>query len=312
MELLQDAVKQYGPLCVGLDTDSSYIPKNILSLYENPAFAVLDYNKKLIDAIVRDKTACCFKVQIAYYEAMGICGMEAYSKTLKYIKSKNFIAISDVKRGDIASTAEAYARAHFLGDFETDIITINPYMGFDTLKPFLEFCKTNGKGIFVLLRTSNTGMVDIEQRVLSASQGALQNSMRVLDVVGTELERILCEMNKIFPNQKCSPCGAVVGCTEESDAQFLREAHPNLFFLIPGYGAQGGDVRICATLLKDAGGVVNSSRGILCAWKKDALLKEKRNSETLAMEDIVESATRAALLAKKDLMNCITKNGAQL
>ena len=168
-------------------------------------------------------------------------------------------------------------------------------MGFDTLKPFTEFCREKGKGYFVLLRTSNPGMVDIEQQELS-------NGGRVLDKTGAELSRISSEMKAAYPEQTCSPVGAVVGCTEESDARLLRDAYPDIFFLIPGYGAQGGDAKICATLLEKAGGTVNSSRGILCAWKKDASLEAKRNENNLTMEDIAESAARAAVASKKDLL----------
>ena len=294
MQILQEAAKKYGPLCVGLDTDPSYIPENIVKDFPSPAQAVLAYNKSIIERVARDKSACCFKIQIAYYEAMGLEGMQVYAETVKAVRNAGFVAISDIKRGDIAATAGAYARAHFTGDFETDIITLNPYMGFDTLKPFTEYCTKASKGIFVLLRTSNPGMVDIEQKQLA--EGG-----RVLDTVGGELKRIAEEMKAAFPDQTCSPVGAVVGCTEESDARLLREAYPEVFFLIPGYGAQGGDAKICATLLEKAGGTVNSSRGILCAWKKDAELEAKRNAGTLTMKDIAESAAKAATASKADL-----------
>lgn len=296
MQILQELSVQNGPLCVGLDTDPSYIPENIVRNYPSKAEAVLDYNRKLIAAVVRDKSACCFKVQIAYYEAMGLEGLKAYAQTIKAVKESGLICISDIKRGDIAATAGAYARAHFTGDFETDIITINPYMGFDTLKPFTEYCTKAGKGIFVLLRTSNPGMVDIEQQELKSGK-------RVLDQVGDELERINAEMKATYPDQTCSPVGAVVGCTEESDARALRDAHKEIYFLIPGYGAQGGDARICATLMKEAGGTVNSSRGILCAWKKDEGLKSKVEDGTVTMDDIVASAATAAIKSKEDLLS---------
>ena len=146
MQILQELASKNGPLCVGLDTDPSYIPQNLLEQF-SPAQAVLEYNKLLIKRITQDKSACCFKVQIAYYEAMGIEGLKVYSETLKTVKDSGLICISDIKRGDIAATASAYAKAHFSGDFESDIITINPYLGFDTLKPFTEFCASTGKRI---------------------------------------------------------------------------------------------------------------------------------------------------------------------
>lgn len=306
MEQLKDAAAANGPLCVGLDTDPSYLPAPLLKVFSSPADAILTYNKEIIKRIAADKSACCCKIQIAYYEAMGLAGLKAYIETIRAVKEAGLIAISDIKRGDIADTAKAYARAHFSGEFETDIITVNPYMGFDTLKPFSEYCAplpasaekeaAGGKGIFVLLRTSNPGMVDIEQQELKAGG-------RVLDKTGAELSRISAEFKKIYPEQTCSPVGAVVGCTEESDARALRDAYPDIFFLIPGYGAQGGAARIAATLLDKAGGTVNSSRGILCAWKKAPELADKVESGNLSLKELADAAGNAALAAKKDLLN---------
>ena len=306
MEQLKDAAAANGPLCVGLDTDPSYLPAPLLKVFSSPADAILTYNKEIIKRIAADKSACCCKIQIAYYEAMGLAGLKAYIETIRAVKEAGLIAISDIKRGDIADTAKAYARAHFSGEFETDIITVNPYMGFDTLKPFSEYCAplpasagkeaAGGKGIFVLLRTSNPGMVDIEQQELKAGG-------RVLDKTGSELSRISAEFKKIYPEQTCSPVGAVVGCTEESDARALRDAYPDIFFLIPGYWAQGGAARIAATLLDKAGGTVNSSRGILCAWKKAPELADKVESGNLSLKELADAAGNAALAAKEDLLN---------
>lgn len=298
MQKLQEAAKKFGPLCVGLDTDPSYIPENIIKNYSSAPEAVLAYNLALIERIKKDQSACCFKIQVAYYEAMGLKGMEVYAKTVKAVRDAGFVAISDIKRGDIAATAGAYARAHFTGDFETDIITINPYMGFDTLKPFTEYttAEKGSKAMFVLLRTSNPGMVDIEQQ-------ELKDGGRVLDRVGNELNNILQESKKEYADETCSPVGAVVGCTEESDARSLRDAYPEIFFLIPGYGAQGGAAKICGILLEKCGGTVNSSRGILCAWKKDPSLEEKRSAGTLTMEDLIASSAKAAIDSKTELMS---------
>ena len=166
-------------------------------------------------------------------------------------------------------------------------------MGFDTLSPFAEFCK-KGKGIFVLLRTSNPGAADIERRELKEG-GA------VFGIVGAELKRLAKECSEYYPAECCPPVGAVVGCTEESDARFLRDAYPELFFLIPGYGAQGGKARVAATLLGKAGGVVNSSRALLCAWKNDADLLRKADEGVITLSDIADAAARSALSAKKEL-----------
>ena len=298
MQKLQEAAKKFGPLCVGLDTDPSYIPENIIKNYSSAPEAVLAYNLALIERIKKDQSACCFKIQVAYYEAMGLKGMEVYAKTVKAVRDAGFVAISDIKRGDIAATAGAYARAHFTGDFETDIITINPYMGFDTLKPFTEYttAEKGSKAMFVLLRTSNPGMVDIEQQ-------ELKDGGRVLDRVGNELNNILQESKKEYADETCSPVGAVVGCTEESDARSLRDAYPEIFFLIPRYGAQGGAAKICGILLEKCGGTVNSSRGILCAWKKDPSLEEKRSAGTLTMDDLINASAKAAIDSKTELMS---------
>lgn len=293
MERLRELSKKNGPLCVGLDTDPSYIPENVLYQFDGKAEAVFAYNREIINRIADDKSACCCKVQIAYYEAMGVEGMSAYAKTLSAVRAAGLSVISDIKRGDIANTAEAYARAHFSGDFETDIATVNPYMGFDTLSPFADFCK-KGKGIFVLLRTSNPGAADIERRELKEG-GA------VFGIVGAELKRLAKECGQGCNAACCPPVGAVVGCTEESDARFLRDAYPELFFLIPGYGAQGGKARVAATLLGKAGGVVNSSRALLCAWKNDADLVRKADEGVITLSDMADAAARSALSAKKEL-----------
>ena len=325
MQLLQELSQKFGPLCVGLDTDPSYIPDTILKNYESPSTAVLAYNKAIIDHVVSDKSACCFKVQIAYYEAMGLAGMKTYADTLCLVRQSGLIAISDIKRGDIGATSDAYAKAHFTGDFETDIITINPYMGFDTLQPFTAYSapEKGGKGAFVLLCTSNPGMKDIEHQRLAGdavgADGAAGASSAgsascggkgavgglLLERVGDEIERIGGEWREKcadYADQTCGIFGAVVGATQEADARWLRDKYADTFFLIPGYGAQGGAARIAATLLDKAGGTVNSSRGILCAWKKDEALAGARESGALTMEDIADAAARAAVFSKEDLL----------
>ena len=167
MQELQELAFNDGPLCVGLDTDPSYLPESVIKAVGSKEEAVLTYNKEIIRRISSDKSACCCKVQIAYYEAMGLKGMKIYAETLKAVKESGLICISDIKRGDIAATQDAYARAHFTGDFETDIITVNPYMGFDTLTPFTKYMtfSKGAKGAFILLCTSNPGMKEPEPMV---------------------------------------------------------------------------------------------------------------------------------------------------
>lgn len=301
MQRLQELAATNGPLCVGLDTSADYLPPEITRT-SSPAQAVLRFNERLIERVAHDKSAACFKVQAAYYEAMGVEGMRTFAATLSCVRQAGLVCISDVKRGDIAATAKAYARSHFAGDFEADIITVNPYMGFDTLEPFVAFCESEGKGIFVLLCTSNPGAADIERKRLSSGE-------QVMDLVGREIDRLCTRLHAAFPQETCGAVGAVVGCTQAADAKVLREAHKGVFFLVPGYGAQGGDAAICRTLLSGAGGVVNSSRGILCAWKSDPYCCQKQQDGCpLTLDDVVEAAAKAALGAKTDLMS---SGGAQ-
>lgn len=310
MQSLQESGIKNGPLCVGLDTDPSYLPQSVLAAYSSAAQAVLAYNKAIIQRIAADASgvamAACCKVQIAYYEAMGLEGLRAYAETLRAVKAAGLPVIADIKRGDIADTARAYARAHFSGDFEADIITLNPYMGFDTLEPFTQYAHPDkgGKGMFVLLRTSNPGMVHLEKLGLDKSIASFDGEV-VLDRVGGELQRLGRSFKEIYPAAGCSPVGAVVGCTEESDARQLRDSYPDIYFLIPGYGAQGGAARIAATLLDKAGGTVNSSRGILCAWKQDENLASKAADNKLTVDDIADSAAVAAAASKADLLGAV-------
>lgn len=310
MHRLQESGIKNGPLCVGLDTDPSYLPQSVVAAYGSQAQAVLAYNEAILQRIATSSDgaalAACCKVQIAYYEAMGLEGLKVYAETLRLVKEAGFPVIADIKRGDIADTAKAYARSHFTGDFEADIITLNPYMGFDTLEPFTSYAHPDkgGKGMFVLLRTSNPGMVHLEKLPIHQDAARFEGEF-VLDRVGAELQRLSQDFGKIYPAAGCSPVGAVVGCTEESDARQLRDTYPDIYFLIPGYGAQGGAARIAATLLDKAGGTVNSSRGILCAWKKDQALAQKATENKLTVEDIADSAATAAAEAKADLLNAV-------
>ncbi|MDR3019759.1 MAG: orotidine-5'-phosphate decarboxylase [Treponema sp.] len=258
IDRLFEAVRDKGHVCLGLDTYASYVPPLERKKAANDAEAVLAFNRALIDATI--DVAACFKVQIAYYEEMGIDGLKTYSQTLKYIREKNGIAIADIKRGDIADTARRYANAHFSGDFEADFVTLNPYMGMDTLDPWLEIAKARGKSAFVLMRTSNPGMRDFEYQELS-SGGRLYNT------VGEKLSTLATQTSG---ENGYGIFGAVIGCTERDEAAEIRQKHPSLFFLIPGYGAQGGGASDAALLLKNGnGGVVNASRSLITAWQKE-------------------------------------------
>lgn len=256
IDKLYEAVKEKGFVCVGLDSHLDYIPNYIKQKYEKISDVIFEYNKTIIDATC--DIVAIYKPQIAYYEANGIEGLIAYQRTLRYLKEKGLLSIGDVKRGDIASTAKEYAKAHFKGEFEADFITLNPYMGMDSITPYLDYLKTGEKGVFVLLRTSNEGAKDIE--CLEYQDEPLYFK------VGDELKKFADSLTS-----ECgySPLGYVVGATHSQEAKKIRERYKNIFFLLPGYGAQGAKAEDIRTYLNDFnGGVVNSSRGIIKYYQK--------------------------------------------
>ena len=256
VDRLYEAVKEKGFVCVGLDSHLDYIPNYIKEKHEKLSDVIFEYNKTIIDAT--SDIVAIYKPQIAYYEANGLEGLIAYQRTLRYIKEKGLLSIGDVKRGDIVSTAKEYAKAHFKGEFEADFITLNPYMGMDSITPYLDYLKTGEKGVFVLLRTSNEGAKDIE--CLDYNGEALYFK------VGDELKKFADELTS-----ECgySPLGFVVGATHSEEAKKIRERYKNIFFLLPGYGAQGAKAEDIRTYLNDFNGrVVNSSRGIIKYYQK--------------------------------------------
>lgn len=256
IDKLFDEVKLKGMVCVGLDSSLDYIPEELKLEFQDVDKIIFEYNKKIIDAT--EDIVAIYKPQIAYYEAYGVKGLIAYKNTLEYLKSKNLLSIGDVKRGDIASTAEMYGKAHFEGDFEADFITLNPYMGYDSITPYLKYLETGEKGIFVLLRTSNPGAKDIEYLE--------SNNKKIYYHIGDKLQEM---GSKYIGNCGYSSLAAVVGGTHTDEAKEIRDRYNNMFFLIPGYGAQGGKGDGASLYLRDNnGGVVNSSRGIITAYKK--------------------------------------------
>ncbi|WP_163194197.1 orotidine-5'-phosphate decarboxylase [Clostridium thermarum] len=256
IDKLFERVAQRGVVCVGLDTDFEYIPKSFADQFENLEDVIFEFNKRIIDSTL--DTVGCFKVQIAYYEAYGLKGLRAYAKTLKYLRDMDAVIIADVKRGDIAKTAEMYGKAHFEGDFESDFITVNPYMGMDTIEPFLPYLKNKEKGLFALVRTSNRGAEDIQY--INSLGGS-----KIYGIVGNKINSL---GKDYLGSSGYSSIGAVVGCTHRSEARELRKSLESTFFLIPGYGAQGGKAEDVALYLnRGNGGIVNSSRAVLLAYK---------------------------------------------
>lgn len=252
IDALYKRVEERGPVCVGLDTKLDYIPDFIQG---STGERLYRFNKMIIDATC--EVAAIFKLQIAYYEAYGIEGMTAYKNTIAYLREKEQLIIGDVKRGDIAQTAGMYAKAHFEGDFAVDFITLNPYMGFDTIEPYLPYVKTGEKGLFILCRTSNPGAEDLQSLVTDGKM--------LYETVAEGVEKIAQE---IMGECGYSNIGLVFGGTQSEDIEKIRERYQSLYFLIPGYGAQGAHAADVRKYLKDGnGGIVNSSRGIITAFR---------------------------------------------
>ena len=268
--LIEKIVEMQNPTCVGLDTLFDYLPDEMragATTFEAVAERVFDFNKKIIDT-VRDIVPSV-KVQIAYYEMYGVAGMKAYEETLKYATEKDLVVIADAKRNDIGSTASCYAKT-FLGEtavndkkfraFPSDYVTVNGYLGTDGIAPFVEECAKNDKGIFVLVKTSNPSSGELQNLVL-------ENGKTVYEYMGGLVEKW---GESTIGKYGYSAVGAVVGATHPTEAARLREILPHTFFLIPGYGAQGGNAEMLKSCFgaNGLGGVVNNSRGVLCAYKK--------------------------------------------
>ena len=280
IDALYKSVSDKGPVCVGLDTDISYVPEVIAKNSKDVCSAILQFNKAIIDS-TKDISAV-YKVQIAYYESLGVEGMKLYKDTLSYLREQNCLIIADVKRGDIAKTAEMYAKAHFSGDFEADFMTISPYMGVDTIDPFLDYVENHEKGLFVLVRTSNPGANDFEYL-------ECKDDMRLYEKVGVSVQKV---GERFLGTSGYSSIGAVMGCTQAEEVEKMRSLLDKTFFLIPGYGAQGGKAEDVARYMKNGnGGIVNSSRAILQAHKKSDLpFDEAAREEVLRMrKEILEA-----------------------
>lgn len=281
MDRLYAAVQARGPVCVGLDTDISYLPEDFVDSAKTAGENIVAFNKAIIDAT--KAVAGCFKVQIAYYESLGLDGMKAYAETLAAVRAAGVPVIADIKRGDIAKTAEMYAKAHFEGDFEADFITLAPYMGLDSIEPYMPYIENKGKGVFVLVRTSNPGAKDFEYEKLA-------DGRHVYDMVGDKLREV---GQRAMGESGYSSVGMVIGGTHIEEAAEIRARYQNSFFLIPGYGAQGGTAQdIAQYLTKGNGGVVNSSRGILLARKKQPGVKfdEAAYNECVKMKEAIADA----------------------
>ena len=277
-QLIEKIQKTKAPICVGLDPMVSYIPEHILKksfaeygeTLEGAADAVWNYNKEIVDHTWDLIPAV--KPQIAMYEQFGIEGLVVYERTVRYCQEKGLIVIGDAKRGDIGSTSAAYATAHLgkvkvgskeYSAFNTEFLTVNPYLGTDGVKPFVDVCKAENKGIFVLVKTSNPSSGELQDKLVDGRP--------VYELVADKV----VEWGADCMDGAYSNVGAVVGATYPEMSAILRKLMPKTYFLVPGYGAQGGtakDLKACFN--EDGlGAIVNSSRGIIAAYRQEKYAK---------------------------------------
>lgn len=272
--LVENIRKKKAPIVVGLDPMLSYVPEFILDravkehgeTLEAAGAAVWEYNKGIVDAVCDEIPAV--KPQIAMYEQFGLPGMQAFQKTVDYCREKGLIVIGDVKRGDIGSTSAAYANGH-LGSvqvggtkcyaFNEDFITVNPYLGSDGVSPFVDVCREEKKGIFVLVKTSNPSSGEFQDQKVDGRP--------LYEIVGEHVARWGADCM----GDSYSYVGAVVGATYPEMGRILRKIMPKTYILVPGYGAQGGTAADLKPYFNEdgLGAIVNSSRGIICAYKQD-------------------------------------------
>lgn len=274
-KLIQKIKKTEAPIVAGLDPMLAYIPQPILKsafdeygeTLEGAAQAVWQFNKGIIDAICDLIPAV--KPQIAMYEQFGIPGLEAYKRTVDYCKEKDLVVIGDIKRGDIGSTSAAYAAGHLgrvqvgsqsFAPFDEDFATVNPYLGTDGIKPFVDVCREYDKGLFILVKTSNPSSGEFQDRLVDGRP--------LYEWVGEKVD----EWGRDHMGSQYSYIGAVVGATYPEMGKRLRALMPRTFFLVPGYGAQGARGSDLASFFNEdgLGAIVNSSRGIIAAYKQEA------------------------------------------
>lgn len=295
-QLIEKIKIMKNPTVIGLDPRYEMLPKCVKDKYpktlEGVGQAIIEYNKALIDAIYDIIPA--IKPQIAFYEMYGIPGMQAFKVTCEYAKQKGMFVIADIKRGDIGSTAQGYSNA-YLGKtkieeneqslYDIDFVTVNPYMGTDCVKPFIDDCKKYNKGLFILVKTSNPSSGELQDVKLENGEEVYTRVAKYVEKWGEELRG---EYNY-------SSISAVVGATYPEQLKQLRQIAPHTYFLIPGYGAQGGKAEDIALGFDEngLGGIVNASRSLMCAYKSD-MWKGKFEEKDYA------KATRAEAIRMKE------------
>ena len=302
-QLIEKIKIMKNPTVIGLDPRYEMLPKCVKEKYpktiEGVGQAIIEYNKTIIDAIYDIIPA--IKPQVAFYEMYGIPGMQAFKETCEYAKQKGMFVIADIKRGDIGSTAQGYSNA-YLGKtkieeneqslYDIDFVTVNPYMGTDCVKPFIDDCKKYNKGLFILVKTSNPSSGELQDVKLENGEEVYTRVAKYVEKWGEELRG---EYNY-------SSISAVVGATYPEQLKELRKIAPHTFFLIPGYGAQGGKPQDIALGFDEngLGGIVNASRSLMCAYKSD-MWKDKFEEKDYA------KATRAEAIRMKEELNSYIK-----
>ena len=273
-KLISNIRKTNAPIVVGLDPMLNYIPEHIQKkafaefgeTLEGAAEAIWQYNKGIVDATYDLIPAV--KPQIAMYEQFGLPGLAAFKKTVDYCKEKGLVVIGDIKRGDIGSTSAAYAVGHIgkvkvgsktYAPFDEDFVTVNPYLGSDGVNPFLDVCKEEKKGIFVLVKTSNPSSGEFQDQKIDGRP--------LYELVG---EKVAAWGSEVMGDEY-SYVGAVVGATYPEMGKVLRKVMPKAYILVPGYGAQGGKGKDLVHFFNEdgLGAIVNSSRGIIAAYKQE-------------------------------------------
>ncbi len=306
-KLISKIQKTNAPIVVGLDPMLSYLPEHLLDqavekhgeTLEAAGEAIWQYNKAIIDATYDLIPAV--KPQIAMYEQFGIEGLKAYQKTVAYCKEKDLVVIGDIKRGDIGSTSAAYAVGHLgkvqiksksYAAFDEDFATVNPYLGSDGIKPFIDVCKEEKKGIFILVKTSNPSSGEFQDRLIDGKP--------LYEHVGQKV----AEWGEELMGDSYSYVGAVVGATYPEIGKVLRKQMPKSFILVPGYGAQGGKGEDLVHFFDQdgLGAIINSSRGIIAAYKQEKYAR-------FGAENFQDASRQAVIDMREDIAQALAKRG---
>lgn len=306
-KLVEKIKKTGAPIVVGLDPMLNYIPQHVQDkafaeygeTLEGAAEAIWQFNKEIVDATWDLIPAV--KPQIAMYEQFGLPGLAAFKKTVDYCHEKGLVVIGDIKRGDIGSTSEAYAVGHLgkvqVGSkayygFDEDFVTVNPYLGSDGVKPFIKVCKEEKKGLFILVKTSNPSSGEFQDQLV--------NGRPLYELVGEKVAR----WGEEHMGEKYSYIGAVVGATYPEMGKVLRKLMPKTFILVPGYGAQGGKGADLVHFFNEdgLGAIVNSSRGIIAAYKQEAYSR-------FGEESFADASRQAVIDMTADINGALESSG---